>query len=153
MTNRAKVIVNIQTQLKYFIRKMTTKTEFLNASINEEVNETQAHILMLLDQADLGKLTNSRLAVLMNVSKPAITKIIKVLEREGYLICRRDENDRRISYPELTAMGRLVAATHVTVHMQSNARLVAVFDKYSEDELVVIQKFIGDMGQLFKDVK
>lgn len=153
MDQRGKIITNIQTELDCFMRQLTSKTEILNASIDEQVNETQAHILMLLNGVATEKLTNSKLAQKMNISKPAITKAVKGLALQGYLISKQDSDDRRIIYHELTVSGQMIAQTHLAVHHETNASMGAMFAKYSQTELVVIEKFINDLTNLLGERK
>ncbi len=55
----------------------------------------QGILLMLISQN--GGLTQSEIAAWLKISPSAATKVIKRLEREGYLERRSDKNDDRIS--------------------------------------------------------
>ncbi len=54
------------------------------------------------------KLTPTRLNELLGTKKPATSRILTVLEKRGFVVKTCDENDHRMSYLELTNLGRQV---------------------------------------------
>lgn len=68
----------------------------------------QSFMLMFLSKNE--GLTHSNIARRMNFSPAAVTKVIKRLEKEGYLERRSDENDERISRVFLKPEGKSVIA-------------------------------------------
>ena len=53
-----------------------------------------------------GKLTLSELAAFLEVSSPAVSRMIKTLEDKKYIVKSPSEKDRRISYVSLSPEGR-----------------------------------------------
>lgn len=52
------------------------------------------------------KLTPTRLNELLGTKKPATSRMLTVLEKRGFVVKTCDENDHRMSYLELTLLGR-----------------------------------------------
>lgn len=54
------------------------------------------------------KLTPTSLNELLGTKKPATSRMLTVLEKKGFVVKSCDENDHRMSYLELTNLGRQV---------------------------------------------
>lgn len=147
MAHTANKIIKITNCLNEFVRQYSARTEILNGDAHELVNDTQAHILMLLLNSD-HSLTNSVLAEEMELSKPAVTKAVKGLVTKGYLTSEPDKQDKRVVYHQLTENGQTIAKHHLTTHKQTMAEFEDIFSNYSDGELETIQRFMNDLLEI-----
>jgi len=69
----------------------------------EEVHPAQAHCLRVL--ADRGEISQSRLAELMLLTRPTVTRMLQRMERDGYVRRRTDPDDQRLTRVGLTDEG------------------------------------------------
>ncbi|CAH0418843.1 MarR family winged helix-turn-helix transcriptional regulator [Periweissella ghanensis] len=138
-------IVNLTTALNEFVRQYASRSELLNDDGQLAVSDTQAHILMLLLDSD-APLSNSQLATLMELTRPAITKAVKELLKQGYLTATPAQHDGRVMEYQLTASGQTVAQEHRQRHEATINQLAAVCDKYTEPDLQLIQQFINELA-------
>lgn len=138
-------IVGLTTTLNEFVRQYASRSELLNDDGQLAVSDTQAHILMLLlDSAT--PLANNQLANLMELTRPAITKAVKELLKQGYLTATSAQHDGRVMEYQLTPSGQTVANEHRQRHETTINQLAAVCDKYTGAELHLIQQFINELA-------
>ncbi|QBO36330.1 MarR family transcriptional regulator [Periweissella cryptocerci] len=144
MVHTENKIAKITDCLNEFVRQYSARTEILNGDAHELVNDTQAHILMLLLNTDRS-LTNSALAEEMELSKPAVTKAVKGLVLKGYLTSAADKQDKRVVYHRLTENGQLIAQHHLATHKRTMDEFEDIFSNYSDEELKTVQRFMNDL--------
>jgi DNA-binding MarR family transcriptional regulator len=89
-----------------------------------------------------GRLTVSELAGDWGVSPSAITGVTDRLARQGLVVRRRDEGDRRLVYLELTEEGRKT----VSAFLQQRQNMIARhFDRMSLSE---VERMVATMEQM-----
>ncbi|MBJ8326361.1 zinc-dependent MarR family transcriptional regulator [Streptococcus pacificus] len=115
-----------------------------------KLTNTQEHILMLLAEE---KLTNSDLAIRLNISQAAVTKAIKSLEKQGMLAFSKNKEDARITYFELTELAKPIAAEHQHHHKKTLAFYDHLLESFSDDEQLVIDKFLKQLSETLEREK
>ncbi len=85
----------------------------------------------------------TELAGALGISKPAVSKFVKKLEKKN-LIQRFKErgNDRKVFF-ELLDHGRRVFDWHVQYHSRADTEIMRLMKEMSADELRTIEKFLG----------
>jgi DNA-binding MarR family transcriptional regulator len=92
------------------------------AFAREDLHPGQAHCLRMLGQCN--EITQSALAEMMVLSRPAVTRLLQRMERAGLIWRRTDDTDQRITRVGLTSAGQLRLA-----------RMDAVVDEYMDATL------------------
>ena len=83
-------------------------------------------------------LTHTGLAKRMHVQPATITKMIKRMERAGFVECRQDLQDQRVSRVHLTEAGR---AIRTSVHQVWRALEEEAFDGFAMEERALLRRF------------
>jgi DNA-binding MarR family transcriptional regulator len=104
---------------------------------------TDARCLQILGRT--GSATAGQLGRALGLTTGAVTPLLDRLERAGLVVRRRDVEDRRRIYVELTAAGQRRAAGIWPVLNDPLRRLV---DGYSGSELVLIRDFLRRVRDL-----
>ena len=89
----------------------------------------------------------SKLATLMEISNPAVSQKINVLEEKGYVERYSTKNDRRVVYVKLTEAGKKILERENERLMNS---MKIIFDKMGEEDT---EKFIELMSKLYKIIQ
>ncbi|MHB9782796.1 zinc-dependent MarR family transcriptional regulator [Streptococcus sp. 10F2] len=132
--------------LDLVLKKAENQHELLLGDCQSPIHltNTQEHILMVLAQKPL---TNSSLAKELGLSQAAMTKATKLLSKEGLLETKRDEQDGRLVYFQLTKAGRAVADEHAQHHERTSQALQKMVQGFSKDEQTVIAKFLKELAK------
>lgn len=127
------------------------QNEFLFGDCQSSVNlsNTQEHILMVLSNE---RLTNSELADLLGVSQAAITKAIKALLADGFLVSKRDDKDARVLYYEPTSLAKKIAEEHRQHHDSTVEVYNKLLDDFNFEEQRVISDFIDKMEEVLSQL-
>lgn len=134
----------IDRSLHEIILSSENQLEILVGSCQSEMclTNTQEHILMLIEK---NAFTNKEIAKQLNVSQAAITKAIKALIAQNLLVAVRDGRDARIVRYSLTELAKPIAAEHAQHHAYTLASYEELIKDYSEDEQVIIGRFLTDL--------
>ncbi|AWB43012.1 ArsR family transcriptional regulator [Paenibacillus sp. CAA11] len=108
---------------------------------------TQLHILSLVNQKPR-ELNNTMLAAELNVSKPAVTKAVNLLTQHGLITAIRTAASHKEVYYDITSQGKELAGKHDRLHQQVRARYDELLDGFSDEELAVILRFLGEWSKL-----
>lgn len=81
----------------------------------------------------------------LDMTKGAISKITAKLLEKSLVKANRLENNKKEIYYTLTAQGREAFEIHEKLHEKENEKLLAIFNKYSKEELSTISKFLDDL--------
>lgn len=95
--------------------------------------------LMLLFIADHDGQTHSEIAERLNISPAAATKVIKRLEKEGYLQRQSDDNDERISRVFLRKEGRAIIEEIYTSFKRLDKK---TFEGFSDEDLDKFHEYL-----------
>lgn len=81
----------------------------------------------------------------LDMTKGAISKITAKLLEKSLIKANRLENNKKEIYYTLTAQGREAFEIHEKLHEKENEKLLAIFNKYSKEELSTISNFLDDL--------
>ena len=80
----------------------------------------------------------SRIAQAMEITLPTVTVAVKRLEKKGYVVKNKDENDGRVTRVALTARGRKMDAAHRYFHENMVRSITREMSEAEVEELVRI---------------
>jgi DNA-binding MarR family transcriptional regulator len=110
------------------------------------LTNTQEHILMLLLQ---DKLTNTKLADLLNLSPAAVTKALKKLQQLDLIRSERLASDERVVLWRLSETGIPFAEEHRHHHQRTLDVYADIIHEFSESEQQTILRFLDKLGMEF----
>lgn len=138
-------IQHLNDVIQTFARQYQKQSEaMISHPVTALINPTQAHILMLL-LASPQPLANNQLALMMKLTRPAITKAIKELLKANYLKAQPAQHDRRCLEYQLTAAGYRIARQHQAGHEARLMQLATLSKQYTPHELAKIEQFMQTM--------
>lgn len=116
---------------------------FKNLSIRE------VHVIEAVCIANEKDRDNSATAIAkaLDVTRGTITTSVTGLERKGYLIRQRDENDKRIVRILPTEEGKKVQAYHMQYHKRMVDDIMYVLN---DEETAIMVKALGSLATFFK---
>ena len=91
----------------------------------------------------IGRNTGTNLISLskrLNITRSGVTKIIKRLEEKKYVELYTNSNNKKEKYLRLTEIGLDVFKVHEKIHEVSIERDSKLFERFTEDEKITIQK-------------
>lgn len=98
-------------------------------SQQNDLSIAELHILECVGRGQGGSCSISRIAQAMEITLPTVTVAVKRLEKKGYVVKNKDENDGRVTRVALTARGRkmgrrapLFPREHGAVHHAGDER-------------------------------
>jgi DNA-binding MarR family transcriptional regulator len=95
--------------------------------------------LLLLFISDHDGWTHSEIAEKLRISPAAVTKVIKRLEEEGYLLRQADEKDERVSRVFILDKGRSVVGE---LHSNFEEFNDQTFKDFSEEEMDQFEEYL-----------
>ena len=98
-----------ENRLYHVLRRLGQLTERCGSYLSFELGihglqARQSEFLKIIDQHPM--LTSSRLAEILQITKPSITEIVNKLLLEGLVLKKRCTRDGRVFYIELTELGK-----------------------------------------------
>lgn len=106
-----------------------------------QLSLTQLQILQFLLQSDEA-VTNSILADHFAVSKPAVTKALRKLNKELLVDTKVSETDRRVTTLALTGDGVTLAREYQEIDREINETYLGIAQKFSKGDRKTILKFL-----------
>ncbi|MGE6367460.1 MarR family transcriptional regulator [Bacillus paramycoides] len=146
MSKKQQVLDAIQNFILQREKSLKTRPILNNATEGKEIGEwtlTQLHIVALINEHP-SQLNNTFLAEKLNLSKPAVTKAIKILIEKEIVVGKRKEGDKKSVYYTLTTDGRRLALIHEGLHQRAKERYDHLLNKFDEPELDTIIKFLNE---------
>ncbi|WEV54548.1 MarR family transcriptional regulator [Leuconostocaceae bacterium ESL0723] len=134
----------ILADLNVLVQHFAQQAEVINQDRRADTNATQAHILMLLDGHPL---SNGELAAHMHLSKPAITKAIKLLMQAKFITGHPAADDRRRVVYQLTPSGQELALAHQDAHQQMVNQIQNTLANFDPDQQQTITQFLKQLNQ------
>ncbi|GBK65969.1 MarR family transcriptional regulator [Paenibacillus macerans] len=105
-----------------------------------KVNVTECHVI---DYIGKNRLTNAvGIATALNMTKGSISKITTRLLEKGFIESHRMEGNRKELFFTLTRSGGEVYKLHEKLHEQARNKLDAAISTFTQEELIVIHRFI-----------
>lgn len=135
----------IMAALNHFVQEYASHSEVITSTAGQNINATQAHLLMLLRTQSL---TNTQLATSVGLSRPAITKAIKNLITHNYVIATIDDTDKRSTFYSLTPMGDQLAVRHEAAHQSMLNHLNTIMTNFTPKQQKTITKFLEQLNQI-----
>lgn len=100
---------------------------------NGKLSLKEIHVIEAISKAiKNGDNTHNSVARLLKITPGSLTVAINVLERKGYVIKKRNTKDKRITYLELSELGKYINSCH---------------DKYHEEMIDAVTKVINEEEQ------
>ncbi|WP_223920794.1 MarR family transcriptional regulator [Geobacter sp. AOG2] len=106
-------------------------------------NITQLHTIAIIKKKN--KVNNALLTNSLNISRAAVTKIIKKLLSEKIIDEIMLADNKKEKYYTLTESGAELALAHEQVHGQIVKKYINVFKKFSGEELKSITRFLNEI--------
>ncbi|MFT8939771.1 MarR family winged helix-turn-helix transcriptional regulator [Leuconostoc falkenbergense] len=135
----------IMAALNHFVQEYASHSEVITSTAGQNINATQAHLLMLLRTQSL---TNTQLATSVGLSRPAITKAIKNLITHNYVIATIDDTDKRSTFYSLTPAGDQLAVRHEAAHQSMLNHLNTIMTNFTPKQQKTITKFLEQLNQI-----
>lgn len=135
----------IMAALNHFVQEYASHSEVITSTAGQNINATQAHLLMLLRTQSL---TNTQLATSVGLSRPAITKAIKNLITHNYVIATIDDTDKRSTFYSLTLAGDQLAVRHEAAHQSMLNHLNTIMTNFTPKQQKTITKFLEQLNQI-----
>ena len=136
---------NIIQELNTFVQTYAANSEVIRTATTQQINATQAHLLMLLQSQSA---TNTVLADTMKLTKPAITKAIKNLTTHGYVTSSKDATDKRSIHYSLTPEGVKLALQHEQLHQNLHHDISATVSDFTSEQQATIMTFLKHINHL-----
>ena len=141
--------MNLASQISFLLNRVGHQ-EFLlgKCESDQALTSTQEHILMLLAEEE--NLTQVKIAELLNISPAAVTKAVKVLQKQAFVGSKKSKNDERVSILSLTAKGQPIALEHAAHHQKTLEVYSNMLNDFSESEQLVIEKFMQKLTEVIQ---
>lgn len=107
---------------------------------NSPVNEQKWRVLRVLDEG--GALDQNTIAQRSCLLLPSLTRILSVMEADGLVSRRADDEDRRRSIVKIEAAGRAILEDHGT---QASALVADLRAKYGDDKFEQLLDLLEDL--------
>lgn len=136
------IIADYQKELNYFLVKVFNEIlrieedclrtgEFANLSVRE------MHVIEAISIADEnGSNRSADIAHTLNVSAGTLTTAVKLLEKKGYIIRKKDAQDKRIVRLYLTEKGKRADVIHQNFHKKMVDDVLAALSATEADILI-----------------
>ena len=89
-----------------------------------------------------GETTQRRIEHYLNVSHPTVVGLVTRLEKNGYVACSRDENDRRNKLVKITEKAKNMEKKLTKSRKEAEARLVENLTEKEAEELAWLLKLV-----------
>ena len=106
--------------------------------LTSQQNDLSIAELHILECVGRGQGSISRIAQAMEITLPTVTVAVKRLEKKGYVVKNKDENDGRVTRVALTARGRKMDAAHRYFHENMVRSITREMSEAEVEELVRI---------------
>ncbi|PTW56573.1 MarR family transcriptional regulator [Breoghania corrubedonensis] len=104
------------------------------------ISEQKWRVLRVLDE--VGPVEQTAIADAACLLLPSLTRILSAMEKDGYLVRRTDDTDRRKSIVELTEAGRALIARHAE---ESNAIMTRLERRFGEGKVTKLLDLLDEL--------
>ncbi len=111
------------------------------------IHQGQLPVLAVLNEQD--GLPQTELAKILHISPPAMTSLLKRLEKGGWIERRRDERDHRIWRVYVTEKARSVKVRVLGTFAQLESRLL---DSFTEEERDDLQRLLAKLTNQVRSI-
>ncbi|MBU0499425.1 MAG: MarR family transcriptional regulator [Gammaproteobacteria bacterium] len=127
--------MRIHGQVLISLRQIIRAIDLHSKKLERESGLTGPQLLVLKTISEKGPITSGALSRSISLSQATVTTILDRLERKGYLIRRRDDEDKRKNWISLTEVGQRVLTCAPTLLQDS---FVAAFAQLKDWEQSLI---------------
>lgn len=139
--------MNIETMMNYFSQIRKYYANILNEYMKDvKLSSNEISILIMLSN-NQSITTSVQLYVLLGVSKGLVSRSVEHLISSGYLLSKRDEDDRRIVHLYLSEEGQQIVCRINKEVTKINEKLLA---DISEEEIEQMEKTMTKIIDRFK---
>ena len=139
--------MNIETMMNYFSQIRKYYANILNECMKDvKLSSNEISILIMLSN-NQSITTSAQLYVLLGVSKGLVSRSVEHLITNGYLLSKRDEDDRRIVHLYLSEEGKQIVCRIKKEVTRINEKLLA---DISEEEIEQMEKTMTKIFDRFK---
>ncbi|MEF2783312.1 MarR family transcriptional regulator [Erysipelotrichaceae bacterium HCN-30851] len=139
--------MNIETMMNYFSQIRKYYANILNEYMKDvKLSSNEISILIMLSN-NQSITTSAQLYVLLGVSKGLVSRSVEHLISSGYLLSKRDEDDRRIVHLYLSEEGQQIVCRINKEVTKINEKLLA---DISEEEIEQMEKTMTKIIDRFK---
>ena len=139
--------MNIETMMNYFSQIRKYYANILNECMKDvKLSSNEISILIMLSN-NQSITTSAQLYVLLGVSKGLVSRSVEHLITNGYLLSKRDEDDRRIVHLYLSEEGQQIVCRINKEVTKINEKLLA---DISEEEIEQMEKTMTKIIDRFK---
>jgi len=103
------------------------------------LNHTEGRLLAILLREENGSATQDVLSGKLHVDRTNAGRALQRLERDGYIVRRKDDEDKRSNHVEITPVGRK-AVVQITKLRKEIAE--SLFGKLQEDEIRIVLELL-----------
>ncbi len=118
------------------------------------LSQTRFSVLLALSQLENVPSTAVALAQMFGVSKPTMTDILKVLERDGWIAISPSKKDKRAKNIAMSVEGRANFQRLLPEHYKRLAKLNGDWDQNFCDQVVeLVQQLLGDYHRFGQEIQ
>lgn len=92
--------------------------------------------------------TMSEVATRLNVTQGAVTQMATRLEKKGYVIRKKDTEDKRVTTISLTEKGKILCAEHIAFDKKEHAEVSEMLKEFSDEELEKLIRYEKIMWEI-----
>lgn len=118
------------------------------------LSHSRFSVLLALTKLEETPSTSAELAKTFGVSKPTMTDILKVLERDGWIDVAPSTTDKRVKNISMSTRGRAAFQRLLPVHYQRLSHLNGSWDERQSDEIVeLVGRLLPDYQRFAREVE
>lgn len=120
------------------VKKMLNKSDF----DIDNLTLVQLHILDIIKSNVY--VNNTFISTNLNISKPAVTKAVKILINKNLVYVMENSENRKSVYYGLTNIGFDLSKVHENLHREVKKEYYDLLEKFDDKELSIIIKFLNE---------
>lgn len=147
---------DMRTQIVQLINELTENKNLLHKLTNaqtdgliDEYSIAEMHCIEAIGRIEAPNVT--KLANNLNLTKGAITKIIKKLSFKKAVSCYEKENNKKEKYYKLTEIGESVNEKHRKIHDTLCVSEIKFLECYGAESLMVVEGFLKNYNRYLAD--
>jgi DNA-binding MarR family transcriptional regulator len=137
--------MNIKNTIKTYFHEVTlNELHLMNDGSNWDISYNSLLYLDLINMTP--NCTGSYLAEKLNISKSAVTLKLNELIKDGLVIKRQSENDRRVFYIEVSPDSEIYYSQY---EKALNSAITKIKGKYDEKEIQIFCDILDDIRDVY----
>lgn len=129
-------------QINRFIADIATKYRVEMEIKMVEIGLHAGQVFLLLSLHENENISQAEIYKQLSLSAPTVNKMVKSLEKNGFVNCRRDEKDTRLVRVSLTKKGRAIKSSVEEKFAEMDSLLLQDF---SETEKIMVSLLLEKM--------